>query len=266
MLVWKFGMDPQHFAAETFRRMLLPPLNLFLVIGAGAIVRRWRPRLGRSIGIAGWILLVVLCTEAGSRLLVAPLEALTRPILSIKPNDAQAIVVLSAGGVKRAPEYGGQNVPDYIALARLRYAAKLQHETGLPILVTGGSAMQGDEYEPEAPGMARALVEDFRTPVKWVETNSKNTAENATSSAAILRRAQIRRIFLVTDSMHMPRSQMAFACTGLEVVAAPTVFKSAEKMLPLEFVPSAEGLRRSYYATYEWLGLALYWLRGDIRC
>src|SRR5205085_10323064 len=106
-------------------------------------------------------------------------------------------VVVWGGRLARAPEYGGRDVPSYITGARLRYAAKLHHETGLPILVTGG-APDGSK-EAEAIVMARSLREDFAVPVKWIELRSSNTAENASFSTQILKQAGVQRILLVTD-------------------------------------------------------------------
>jgi uncharacterized SAM-binding protein YcdF (DUF218 family) len=110
--------------------------------------------------------------------------------------------------------------------------------------------------------MARALRDEFGIPVGWIEGESSNTAENAKFSARILKQYGVHRILLVTDAMHMRRSVMAFTQTGLEVVAAPTIFFSFDStgLHPVHFFPSAEGLRRSYYALYQWMGIAWYGL------
>jgi uncharacterized SAM-binding protein YcdF (DUF218 family) len=244
---------------EIAHLFLLPPTSLFLLMAVGWVVQRRRPRIGKAISAIGLAALIVLCTEAGARLLIYPLEQLTVPLASASGQGAQAIVVLAAGRLASAPEYAGRDIPDYIALARLRYAAKLQHATDLPVLVSGGS---GDEVsEPHAVTMARALREDFRTPVKWVEGKSDNTEENADFSANILKQAGVKRILLVTDAMHMPRARRVFARNDLEVIAAPTMFFSSGRLTPAEFLPSPEGLRRSHYAVYEWIGLVWYRLR-----
>ena len=210
--------------------------------------------------VVALVLMYFLCTEIGSNLLVRPLENMTAPLASSSDTRAQAIVVLAAGRLEHAAEYGGKDIPDYIALARLRYAAKLQHGTGLPILVSGGNVAADGAGTSKAAAMASALREDFVTPVRWIEGASENTAENARFSAGILRQEGVHRILLVTDAMHMPRAKMVFAQAGLDVVAAPTMFFAAQSMGPLDFLPSAEGLRRSYYAIYEWIGLFWYWI------
>jgi uncharacterized SAM-binding protein YcdF (DUF218 family) len=196
---------------------------------------------------------------------VHPLENLTTPLIKTRDTGAQAIVVLAAGRLAHAPEYGGEDIPDYIALARLRYAARLHRETGLPVLVSGGNRSPDGQLASKAIGMAQALRDDFATPVRWLETESNTTAENAAFSAKILKENGVQRILLVTDAMHMPRSVRIFKQSGLEVIAAPTMFFSLGLLTPSHFIPSAEGLRRSYYAIYEWIGMAWYWVRHEMK-
>jgi uncharacterized SAM-binding protein YcdF (DUF218 family) len=237
--------------------VLLPPMSLFLAMLAGWLLRRRWPRAGRALWGGGLAALVVLSTDAGARLLVRPLENLTAPLAAGAEKQAQAVVVLAAGNMEHAPEYGG-NSPDSIALARLRYGARLQHRSGLPLLVTGGNAIPERGVPPKAEAMARALREDFRTPVQWVESASATTAENAELSARLLKPAGVRTVLLVTDAMHMPRARRVFERAGLQVVAAPTVFRAWGPLSASSFLPSADALASSYYAVYEWIGLAWY--------
>ena len=244
--------------ASLFRLLVLPPAGFFRLLAICWLCRRHWPRVSQLLGTGTILIAYVLCTAAGANLLVAPLENLTIPLTKTGDTGAQAIVVLAAGRLNNAPEYGGSHIPDYIALARLRYAARLQHETGLPLLVTGGNSSNDARQDSKGASMARALREDFRTPVTWVEDNSETTAENASKSRIILQANGIQRILLVTDAMHMARSEAMFRAAGLQVTAAPTMFFRLDRLDPGTFFPSAEGLRRSWYATYEWIGLFRY--------
>lgn len=243
------------------RSVLLPPTNLLLVTVAGFVLCRWRPALGRAIAASGAVLLALLCVPAVSNLLVSPLENQTTPLTASERARGQAIVVLAAGSMEHAAEFEDQDIPDYVALGRLRYAARLQHQTGLPLLVSGGNAPPGEPQRAKAEGMATALREDFRTPVRWIETRSENTEQNARYSAQLLRSEGIERILLVTDAMHMARARLAFQQAGLQTIAAPTLFFRLQRLPPQAFLPSAEGLRLAWYASYEWLGLLWYRLR-----
>jgi uncharacterized SAM-binding protein YcdF (DUF218 family) len=245
------------------RDLILPPASLFLVIAIGLALWRRRPRAGRIVAGTGFALLAFLSTTGGARLLVAPLERMTAPLQAPERAGAQAIVVLAAGRVRQAPEYDGRDIPDYIALARLRYAAHLQRKTGLPLLVSGGNGGTADgRAASEADGMAAALREDFGVPVRWLEGRSGDTAENAAFSAAMLRADGVQRILLVTDAMHMPRARAVFARAGLDVVAAPTMFFSDQPLTIRAWIPSAEGMRRSWYASYELIGIVWYRVRA----
>jgi uncharacterized SAM-binding protein YcdF (DUF218 family) len=245
------------------RSLILPPANLFLLIAVGLLIWRRRPRAGRIVAGAGLAALAFLSTNAGASYLVEPLEGMPAALRAPERAGAQAIVVLAAGRLQDAPEYGGRDIPDYLALARLRYAAHLQRRTGLPVLVSGGVGAKAVDPNVEslADAMATALREDFGVPVRWLEARSRDTAENAAFSAAMLRADGIRRILLVTDAMHMPRARTAFEREGMDVVSAPTMFFSGQARSAGAWVPSAEGMRRSWYAVYEWFGIAWYRLR-----
>jgi uncharacterized SAM-binding protein YcdF (DUF218 family) len=243
------------------RDLILPPANLFLLILIGLLIwRRW-PRAGRIAAGTGLALLAFLSTNAGASFFVAPLERMSVPLTAPEATGAQAIVVLAAGRLEQAPEYGGRDIPDYVALARVRYAAHLQRRTGLPVLVSGGVGAREPANGAMADAMAAALREDFGVPVKWIEGRSRDTFENAAYSAAMLRRDGIHRILLVTDAMHMPRSAAAFQRQGLDVLGAPTMFFSRQPLRLHAWVPSAEGMRRSWYAIYELIGIAWYRIR-----
>ncbi len=242
--------------------LLLLPLNLVFVATLGFVLRRRWAHVGLGLTWGALALLLVLSTQAGARLLLAPLEA---PFVAksqqsaVAANAPQAIVVLGGGRLRQAPEYGGADVPSLEALSRLRHAARLQRQTGLPLLVTGGQPDAATTSEAQI--MAQVLQQDFAVPVRWLETKSNNTAENAIFSAAILHPLQIKRIWLVTDAVHMRRAQQMFRYHGFETMAAPTTFMAQGPLRFIDFVPHARELARSNYALHEWIGLLWYRLR-----
>jgi uncharacterized SAM-binding protein YcdF (DUF218 family) len=251
-------MSASWIITNTVSALLLPPLNLVVSGVAGFILRKRWPRIGGALCVGSLTTLIALSTGAGARLIVAPLEDMAVPLSPARASGAQAIVVLGGGRMKYAPEYGNQDVPSLATLARLRYSVKLHRETGLPILVTGGSPDGSRESEAEL--MARVLRDDFATPVKWLDQAYDNTAQNAQFSARLLAGQNIQRVLLVTDAMHMPRSQAIFMQNGLQVVPAPTTFLSRAPLSLIDFVPG-DALGLSHYAMHEWLGLCWYRLR-----
>ena len=247
-------------ATKLVSALFLLPTNLLLACVVGMLLRRRYPRLGVAVCVASLLLLAVLSSKAGAMLLAAPLEQRVLPLVEARAGDAQAIVILGGGRLANAPEYANGDAPNYWTLARLRYGARLQRQTGLPILVSGG--MPEGSKVSEAALMANSLRDDFAVSVKWLEGASDNTEQNAVFSAEILKRAGVTKILLVTDALHMPRAQAMFVHAGLDTVAAPTVFLSRDRLTLLSFLPSGEGMQRSAYALHEWLGLLWHRIRN----
>jgi len=171
---------------------------------------------------------------------VAHLRLLESSIKAVDPiiQPADAIVVLGGGTYFNAPEYGGIDTVGDGSLLRLRYAARLQRETGKPILVTGGKPL--GNASSEAQQMKAVLEKEFNVPVQWAEDASDNTLENARYSYQLLQKTGIKRIYLVTHAWHMPRSAMAFQAAGFEVIPAPTAFTTRFRTDLLSFVPDAK--------------------------
>jgi uncharacterized SAM-binding protein YcdF (DUF218 family) len=246
------------FVTNLISAFLLPPLNLLLLGAAGVLLWSRRPRVARMLITASLALLWLCSTPYFAEGALHLLEGTPRT-LDPGTQPADAIVVLGGGTYFHAPEYAGDTV-DEAALVRLRYAAKLQRETGKPILVTGGKPLGNDLSE--ARQMKYVLENEFRVPVRWTEDASDNTLENARYSYRLLQQAGIRRIYLVTHAWHMPRAAMVFRKVGFEVVPAPTAWTTRYKVDLLDFVPRAEALRDSKIFLHELIGLAWYRLKS----
>lgn len=249
-------MSLEWFIVNLLADCLLPPMNGILLAGTGWLALRRRPRLARLLIGAGLILLWLQAMPVIGNRLLQTLEG--DPLDLAQAQQAQAIVVLGAGRHREAPEYGGDTAGE-ATLARLRYAAKLHRETGLPLLVTGGKPDGGALSEAET--MRRVLVEEFGVPVRWMEGVSINTRENTRLSAELLKRDGITQVLLVTHAWHMPRATRTFTASGLAVLPAPTSFQQPS-IAPLDFVPQAGGLMSSRLALHEWIGMLWYRLRA----
>lgn len=245
--------SPEWLLTNLIAAFLLPPLNGLSLLALGWALWRRRPRTARSLAATGLLLLWVQALPAVGLYLLGLTEG--EPLSPDNARKAQAIVVLGGGRYRAAPEYGDDTVNE-ATLARLRYAAKLHRETGLPILVSGGTPEGAGLSEGEA--MRRTLEEDFGVPVRWVERSSINTRENARYAVSLLREAHITDILLVTDASHMPRAYAAFTAAGPAVTPAPTSFRN-RPLTPLDFLPRSYAHTRT--ALHEWIGLLWYKLR-----
>lgn len=249
-------MTPSWLITNFIAAFLLPPLNLLLVGGAGILLLRRRPRLGKGMLVFSLAMLWLLSTP-----IVAGrfLDSLMPPPAPLTGREADAIVILGGGRIKNSVEYGGDTAKAF-TLERVRYGALLARKLGKPVLVTGGAP--GGERISEAEIMRDMLRNEYRVPVRWLEGRSNNTRENARFSADILAKAGIRRIYLVTHAWHLARAMPEFERAGLTVVPAGTGYKLHGDLEVLDFVPGAPALLNSYLASHEWIGLLWYRLKN----
>jgi len=236
------------------KALILPPTGPLLLAAAGL----WmigRMRGARIVAWTGIVLLLALSTPIVASLLLRLLD--TSPPLDVeRARTAQAIVILGGGVRRHAAEYGGDTL-GRLTLERVRYGAQVARLTRLPVLVTGGSVLAG---EPEAKLMQAALEREFGVPVRWAESRSRNTHENAMRSAEILAREHISRVVLVAHSFDMPRAKAEFAAQGIEVIPAPTGIPSGEYDTFLDLLPNLGALQSSYFALYEIVANIARWL------
>jgi uncharacterized SAM-binding protein YcdF (DUF218 family) len=251
------------------RTLLLPPCGLLLLAFFGLWLQRRRPLAGRRVVAAALILLWATSTYFVDSLLNRMLEAGQRPLDDARWAAARdgarppgAIVVLAGGAVVDGPFEPRRERLHQRTLERVMAGARLAHATGLPVLVTGGRPDWLDHSEAEL--MRRVLEGNLGVKVRWLEDAARDTAENASLSAAMLRADGIDAIVLVTHAHHMARSQRAFEATGLAVVPAPHDWHSGPPGLPRprDLLPSAQAAQGTWLALHELLGGLWYRLRG----
>lgn len=242
-------------AVATF--ILIPPVNLLPMAVGGLVLARYRRRAGIAITAGALACMWILSTGLVSTAMIRGLED------GLEPGSAahaQAIVILSAEVREGAP---GSLIAGYdvgpLTLERLRAGARLARQTGLPVLTSGGEARPGRPSLADA--MAQSLQNDFAIPTRWIENQSTDTWQNATMSAAILKKSGVDTVFLVTHAWHMRRALIAFRHTGLHVIAAPDRLQPPLELEANDIVPQPKYLLTSYYAIHEWIGCAVYALR-----
>jgi uncharacterized SAM-binding protein YcdF (DUF218 family) len=234
------------------RTLLLPPAGPLLLAGAGLwLLARPRSatlaRAGRVLTLLGMASLWVLATPVVA-------DALTRlaqryPALDLsRPPQAQAIVILSGSEPRWAPEYDGP-AAGLELLERVTYGAYVARCTGLPLLISGGA--------DDVSAMRASLWRNFRLPVRWIDGESRDTFDNAQFSSRLLRADGVRRILLVTSSVHEWRAAQEFVSAGLVVVPAPVDVWASHRHAFTDYLPSPPGLLQSSDALHELLGDAM---------
>ena len=254
--------------------LLLPPaINILLILSAWFLVKRW-PRLRLATLLSSILSLWLLSTPLVAISLVDLLQN-RHPALSISESLNQpqqsgfdAVVILGAGRDYRAEEWQGLTGSDIseikshtvssYALQRLHYGAALSRASGKPMLLTGGRVYGEPLSEAE---LMQQTLQRWGQEARWLETESRTTAENALFSARMLKDENIKRIALVTHGWHMPRSVAIFEKAGFEVVPAPTAFYAMPESLWLQLLPKSSYLEISSRMLHEVLGQIWYSLR-----
>lgn len=241
------------------KNLLLPPGLFLLLIAFAWWLRSRRPKTARLlfvVGIAGlWAMSLPIVVQ-WSATAIESIPPLQQDQWATLAQRADAIVVMGSGRERKDPTWGS-DIPTGVALERMRYAARLSKASGLPILTTGG--LHYGEPPSEAAIMADSLRDDFAVPVRWQEGESRTTWENASMSAAILLPQGIKRVVVVTQAWHMPRSVWSFEKAGFTVVPAPVGFLSVDNARPFGgWTPEARAVWQSGLLLNEAAGLAGY--------
>ena len=246
--------------------LLLPPAPLLLLILVGGWLLLQRRR------VTGWLLVLAGTTAVWLSACSGVADLLTSALLHPPPALGSAqinrlrsevaarkrltIVVLGGGRDTLAPEYGTANLTPH-ALERLRYGVWLARETGATLGFSGGVGWGDAPGPPEAEVAARIAASQLGLPLTWTEDQSRDTRENAVRSVALLERAGIERVVLVTHGWHMQRARRLFeaaAAGKIEFVAAPMGLAPLAIGSALDWLPSAEGFERVRAVAHECLG------------
>lgn len=249
--------------------LILPPVP-FIVLLLVAVVLACRARrrsavllalmgaaglwLGSCLGTAVWLQEAVLRPPAA----VAP-EAVA-DLAAMAPRGQTAIIVLGAGLDLEAPEYGAPVLTKQ-ANARLQYGLWLARRTGLPIGFSGGIGWAQRTPVSEAEVAARMAREGWHQGLRWQETRSRDTRENAQWTVRLLQGEGIRHIVIVTHGYHMNRALRAFrdAAGGtMRITPAPMGFFYPADRPVINWVPTTTG----YTAVYDLLHEVVGWWAG----
>lgn len=194
-----------------------------------------------SIGVIGLILLLTRFRRAGVRLTAASLLLLL--IVGVTPIGYALIVALEnrfpAGKEDGPPITGvivlGGPIDSRMSTLRgklsvtgeverlLEGAALVKRHPSAKLVFTGGNPSLFGKDPPEAVYAAQ-LFEQLGVPKERLvfEDKSRNTAENAEFTRAMLDPKPGERWLLVTSAVHMPRAVGLFEHAGLRPVPAPT--------------------------------------------
>ena len=190
----------------------------------------------------GWV------EQSGTRISAASLK------------KADAIVVLS-GMLHTVPGqdslFTEWNDPD-----RFFGGIECYRQKKAPLLIFTRGQMPWSSGEPEGERLAREAI-DMGVPSSAVLLTEpvENTADEVKAVEKLLKRNQ-QRIILVTSAFHMTRSKRLFQENGFLVQPYAVDYKvDADTKTVIDFLPTAEALRKTEWGIRELLGRLYYLVR-----
>lgn len=253
-----FLKDNLRVAHLTCLLLLLTPGTVMLFVPSLA---RWARRWLAAV----LVFYLILSTDIGAGTLARASSGSYRPVASIADaRGARAVVVLGSGSVNLRAAGRQLSSVNREAGLRVLEAARLFDLLQGPLVIASGGVTEHDPAAaPESNALRRALI-DLGVPSAQIalESESKNTHDEAVIIKRMLAERGISDFVLVTSPLHMRRSMLAFEQQGMHPIASPSQLVPDFSRPSSRFVPSDLWLQVGDAVIYEWLARGYYWWRG----
>jgi len=248
-------------AVFSFLWPFLQPSNLLFLMAVLGAVLIWagRRHLGaRLLQIAGGLLLAILLLPIHSIMLVTLETRFPHPEL---PEHVDGIITLggSLNPVISArwgrPQFSerSERLLDAVLLAKRYPEAR--------IVATGGSWRSSEPAEAEIAGdiLAELGIPHWRL---TLETEARNTYENAALSKALVHPRPDQTWILITSAFHMPRAVGVFRQQGWNVIPYPVDYYTDGEVKSFRIQGVSTRLAAFDFAARAWGALIAYRLMG----
>lgn len=250
-------------ASKLFWLISTPSTLLALLALAGLLIMvRWR-RTGTVLAAVAILGLLAAGLGPFGRLMTVPLED-RFPVFVDDGRPVDGVIVLGGAELPEITAARGQPAFQESAERILALADLSRRYPQARLVFSGGSGSLTPSALSEADVVRRALPQFGVDPGRIdYEAQSRNTAENAQFSRALVQPKPGERWLLVTSALHMPRAIGCFRAAGFPVTAYPVDFRTtgwAPWWQPFDSV--AQGLDFFDTAVRQWIGLAAYYATG----
>lgn len=259
------------FLSKFLQQFAYPLGMVFCLLALALVLQRRRRWQNVVLGLALFLLFL-----SGNRWTAMGLaRSLEWQNLPLQPvPEAEVIVVL--GGATDPLQYPRSTVEINSAGDRVLYAAYLYHAGKAPHILLSGGNIEWLSTRASSPAEEMAEIMGWLGvpgEALWLQTESRNTYEDALYSRRLLEEKGVQRILLVTSALHMPRSLALFEAQGLEVIPAPADFIVTEESWRslvhadptahlVNLLPSVGNVGLTTNALKEYLGMLVYRLQG----
>lgn len=268
-------LTPFFFGLYKFVKYGLYPLTWVVLLFAAATILALFPfsptrlRWVRQLLMSSLLLLVTLSSPLVAFPLMGSLESWYHPP-QLTPSDRFDAIVVLGGGIEEKGSLRPSTEPSSSSRNRTTCGVDLYQQGYAPKLVlTGGDARVFGTSTQVAVEMKRWAVRlGVPESATMIDTESRNTYENATGTKRLLGAASI---LLVTSANHLPRAVPVFTKQGFSVTPAPCDYvsqnlprESWDDIDPFDVLPSDIALQRTREVVTEVAGMVIYWLTGKL--
>jgi uncharacterized SAM-binding protein YcdF (DUF218 family) len=242
--------------------------GLVVTVLAGTLWLRSRPHSGQArrflflVALGYAVLSIYGISEGFGRLLVVDISPLA---VADVPPGRTAVVVLGSGGFTARDWAGGTySIVVPVDATRALEAVRVFRLVDADWVISSGGRSDPDDPN-EASGITlRDAMAALGVPAARliVETQSRNTHDEAVIIAPMLRNLAVEHVVLVTSGTHMRRSLGAFRAQGIRAI--PAIARDPYSAMSWSdwILPSDLGLWKSSSVVHEIMGLIYYTARG----
>ena len=246
------------FLSKTISFLIKPPTLIILsfVLSIFSKNERWRKRFF-WIGLS---LLLVFTNEFVSNTVIGIWEVGPKEIAELDEYK-YGVVLGGMVDLKQEPKdrvYFNQSVDRILHTIKLYRLGKIEK-----IVITGGSGSIYDQEIKEGIVLKDFLLENGVTATDLIiESESRNTYENAAFTAKLIPPADSGKILLITSGTHMRRGAACFRKAGYDLEIFPTSFWHDEFRPHMIYTPTSDSMRKWENLFKEITGYLVYWLMG----
>lgn len=207
-----------------------------------------------------YIISIILFLAIGCGPVPAWLLGYLQSAYDVKPmiewDKRNAIVLLGAGTEKIVST--GLIEPGIFSYGRIVEAAILYNdcrktEANCKIIVSGGDPQHNGSSEASVYKSTLIQIGVDATDI-FLESDSKNTWQNAQFTSVMLRQYDANRVFLVSSSVHLRRSMLYFTHFGID----PIPVRADYLRVILSLLPLSYNLEIMDFTIHEYGGIARY--------
>jgi uncharacterized SAM-binding protein YcdF (DUF218 family) len=209
---------------------------------------------------------VVLYLFSNSFLLDEAMRLWEMPVVNLSKSEKHYDYVVILGGMMSYYDTHNKQIGFNRSVDRLMQGLKIiNQKKANKIIFTGGDGSILKTIGREGDCIKQYLMDiGFNTDSLTIESDSQNTFENATYTAALLKKQPKATIILVTSAFHMRRALACFRKQGLHADYYPADRYAGKRKYTLDhlFIPQIEAMEKWSLLVHEISGFLIYKIMG----